>query len=75
MQASPVSQWMAAWAVQYRNMTVAAACRALTKAKKTWGFGLCYLHLRNVRGFGWNHKRPSRRRFACLPGNGVSHLS
>ena len=58
MQASPVSQWMAAWAVQYRNMTVAAACRALTKAKKTWGFGLCYLHLRNVRGFGWNHKRP-----------------
>lgn len=21
------------------------------------GFWLCYLHLRNVKGFGWNHKR------------------
>ena len=32
----------------------------LTCAKKAWGFGLCYLHLRNVRGFGWNHKRVYR---------------
>jgi len=26
---------------------------------------------------GWlvNLKRPSRRRFACLPGNGLSHLA
>ena len=24
---------------------------ALTNAKKTWGFGLSYLHLRNVNGF------------------------
>ena len=23
---------------------------ALTNAKKTWGFGLCFLHLRNVKG-------------------------
>jgi hypothetical protein len=29
---------------------------ALTTAKKTWGFGLCFLHLRNVKGFKWNHK-------------------
>ncbi len=35
---------------------------ALTTAKKTWGFGLCFLHLhlRNVKGFGWNHKRVYR---------------
>ena len=29
----------------------------LTKAHKTWGFGLCSLHLRNVKGHPWNHKR------------------
>ena len=33
---------------------------ALTNAKKTWGFGLCFLHLRNVKGFRWNHKRVYR---------------
>ena len=32
----------------------------LTDTKKTWGFGLCFLHLRNVKGFGWNHKRVYR---------------
>lgn len=32
----------------------------LTEVKKAWGFGLCFLHLRNVRGFGWNHKRVYR---------------
>ena len=32
----------------------------LTKTKRAWGFGLCFLHLRNVRGFGWNHKRVCR---------------
>lgn len=32
----------------------------LTNAKKTWGFGLCFLPLRNVKGFGWNHKRVYR---------------
>ena len=25
-----------------------------------WGFGLCYLFLRNVKGFVWNHKRVYR---------------
>jgi hypothetical protein len=30
---------------------------ALTKARKNWGFGLCYLYLRNIKGFKWNHKR------------------
>jgi putative transposase len=27
------------------------------EARKTWGFGLCFLHLRNVKGHPWNHKR------------------
>ena len=32
----------------------------MTEARKTWGFGLCYLHLRNVQGRLWNHKRVYR---------------
>jgi putative transposase len=24
---------------------------------RDWGFGLCFLHLRNVKGFGWHHKQ------------------
>ena len=32
----------------------------LTKAHKTWGFGLCFLYLRNVKGHLWNHKRVYR---------------
>ena len=32
----------------------------LTTAYKDWGFGLCFLYLRNVTGFGWNHKRVYR---------------
>ena len=33
---------------------------ALTKARKNWGFGLCYLYLCNIKGFKWNHKRVRR---------------
>ena len=29
----------------------------LTDNHRIWGFGLCYLYLRNVKGFTWNHKR------------------
>ncbi len=32
----------------------------LTDSRKRWGFGLCFLYLRNVKGFGWNHKRVHR---------------
>ena len=32
----------------------------LTTAQKGWGFGLCFDHLRNVKKFGWNHKRVYR---------------
>jgi len=29
----------------------------LTDNNRSWGFGLCYLYLRNVKDFKWNHKR------------------
>ena len=32
----------------------------LTETNKRWGFGLCLLYLRKVKGFGWNHKRVYR---------------
>jgi putative transposase len=32
----------------------------LTNCHKRWGFGLCFLYLRNIKGFGWNHKRVYR---------------
>ena len=32
----------------------------LSGTHKRWGFGLCFLYLRNVKGFGWNHKRVYR---------------
>ena len=42
------------------NQRIADWLLRLTAANKRWGFGLCYLHLRNVKGFGWNHKRVYR---------------
>jgi putative transposase len=32
----------------------------LTNNQRNWGFGLCFLYLRNVKGFQWNHKRVYR---------------
>ena len=32
----------------------------MTTNRRTWGFGLCFLYLRNVKGYGWNHKRVYR---------------
>jgi putative transposase len=32
----------------------------LTENQRNWGFGLCFLFLRNVKGFRWNHKRVYR---------------
>lgn len=32
----------------------------LTIAQRNWGFGLCFLYLRNIKGFKWNHKRVYR---------------
>lgn len=32
----------------------------LANNQRNWGFGLCFLYLRNVKGFRWNHKRVYR---------------
>lgn len=42
------------------NAEIADWLIRLTNNQKNWGFGLCYLFLRNVKGFGWNHKRVYR---------------
>ena len=42
------------------NALIADWLLRLTQTHKRWGFGLCYLYLRNVKQFGWNHKRVCR---------------
>jgi len=42
------------------NAEIADWLVRLTTAHRTWGFGLCFLYLRNVKGFMWNHKRVRR---------------
>ena len=42
------------------NAQVADWLLRLTETNKRWGFGLCFLYLRNVKGFGWNPKRVYR---------------
>jgi putative transposase len=42
------------------NAEIADWLIRLTNNQKNWGFGLCYLFLRNVKGFAWNHKRVYR---------------
>lgn len=42
------------------NERIADLLVGLARTKKTWGFGLCFLHLRNVKGHAWNHKRVYR---------------
>ena len=42
------------------NAEIADWLERLTANRKTWGFGLCFLYLRNVKGFEWNHKRVYR---------------
>ena len=39
------------------NARIADWLVRLTTTYRDWGFGQCYLHLRNVKGFCWNHKR------------------
>jgi len=43
-----------------QNDLIAQWLVALTDNNRNWGFGLCFLYLRNVKGFGWNHKRVYR---------------
>src|SRR5690554_5150126 len=42
------------------NALVADWLLRLTQTHKRWGFGLCFLYLRNVKGYSWNHKRVYR---------------
>ena len=42
------------------NEKIADWLLRLTTTHKRWGFGLCFLYLRNVKGYGWNHKRVYR---------------
>ena len=42
------------------NAEIADWLVRLNTNKRTWGFGLCFLYLRNVQGFRWNHKRVYR---------------
>ncbi|NDV18263.1 IS3 family transposase [Pseudodesulfovibrio sp. JC047] len=42
------------------NERVADWLIRLTTNQRNWGFGLCFLYLRNVKKFGWNHKRVYR---------------
>lgn len=42
------------------NVEIADWLLRLTDSHQSWGFGLCFLYLRNVKGFEWNHKRVYR---------------
>lgn len=42
------------------NEEISGLLMAITAAHRTWGFGLCFLYLRNVKGYLWNHKRVYR---------------
>ncbi len=42
------------------NVVIADWLIRLTHNQKNWGFGLCFLFLRNVKGYPWNHKRVYR---------------
>lgn len=42
------------------NKEIADKLLRLTQACPTWGFGLCFDHLRNVKHYSWNHKRVYR---------------
>ena len=42
------------------NAQIADWLEKLTDNRRAWGFGLCFLYLRNLKGFGWSHKRVYR---------------
>ncbi len=42
------------------NQEIADWLLRLTDNHRNWGFGLCFLYLRNVKRFGWNPKRVYR---------------
>ena len=46
--------------LSHENAEIADWLIRLTHNHRNWGFGLCFLYLRNVKGFRWNHKRVYR---------------
>ena len=42
------------------NERIAELLLGVVQVHRTWGFGLCFLYLRNVKGYLWNHKRVYR---------------
>ncbi len=42
------------------NDAIADWLLRITDSQRNWGFGLCFLYLRNVKGFRFNHKRVYR---------------
>lgn len=42
------------------NARIADWLLRLTQNQRNWGFGLCFLYLRNVKKYRWNHKRVYR---------------
>ena len=42
------------------NVEIADHLIRLTHNQRNWGFGLCFLYLRNVKHYRWNHKRVYR---------------
>jgi putative transposase len=46
--------------LSYDNALIADWLLRLTTTNRRWGFGLCFLYLRNVKGLPYNHKRVYR---------------
>ena len=42
------------------NVRISDWLLRLTHVNRTWGFGLCFLWLRNIKGMPYNHKRVYR---------------
>jgi putative transposase len=46
--------------LDHENTLIADWLLQLTHNQRNWGFGLCFLYLRNIKGYTWNHKRVYR---------------
>ncbi len=46
--------------LSHENAVIADWLLRLSTTHKRWGFKLCFLYLRNTKGYRWNHKRVYR---------------